>query len=190
MIAYVRMAVDVTGELPLTKSGNKCVLVVMDYFTKCVHLIAVPDQKAVTVNNALVNEVFTKVGIPRFLHSDRGTDFMSKLFQETCKLFNIEKTQTTPWRPKSDGMVERFYRTQDCLLRQFGDKAQDNWDELLPICALTYNSSRHSSTSYTPNFLMFCRDFRMSIELVLPTPDMDVPDLSNLASVDHYVQHM
>ena len=71
----------------------------MDYFTKCVHLIAVPDQKAVTVAKAMVNEVFTKVGIPRFLHSDRSTDFMSKLFKETCKLFNIEKTETPPWNP-------------------------------------------------------------------------------------------
>ena len=138
----------------------------------------------------MVNEVFTKVGIPRFLHSDRGTDVMSQLFQETCRLFDIEKMHTTPWRPQSDGMVERLNRTLGSLLRQFGDKAQDNWDELLPICALAYNSSRHSSTTYTPNFLMFGREFRMPIELVLPTPDMEVPDLSSLASVDHYVQHL
>ena len=62
------MAVDVMDELPLTKSGNKCVLVVMDYFTKFLHLIPVPDQKAVTVANAMVKEVFTKVGIPRFFN--------------------------------------------------------------------------------------------------------------------------
>ena len=61
-----RMAVDVMGELPLTKSGNKCVLVVMDYFTKFLHLIPMPAQKAVTVANAMVKEVFTKVGNPRF----------------------------------------------------------------------------------------------------------------------------
>ena len=131
-----RMAVDVMGELPLTKSGNKCVLVVMDYFTTFLHLIPIPDQKAVTVANAMVKEVFTKVGIPRFLHSDRGTDFMSQLFQETCKLFKIDKTETTPWRPQSDGMVERFNRTLASLLRPFGNQAQDDWDELLPICAL------------------------------------------------------
>ena len=63
-----RMALDIMGELHLSRSGNKCVLVVMDYFTKYVHLIPLPDQKAVTVAKALVNEVFTKVGIPRFLH--------------------------------------------------------------------------------------------------------------------------
>ena len=86
--------------------------------------------------NAMVKEIFTKVGIPRFWHSDRGTDFMSQLFQETCKLFKIDKTETTPWRPQSDGMVARFNRTLASLLRPFGNQAQDDWDELLPICAL------------------------------------------------------
>ena len=42
------------GYLHLSKDDNKCVLVVMDYFTKYVHLIPMPDQKAATVAQALV----------------------------------------------------------------------------------------------------------------------------------------
>ena len=86
------MVVDVMGELPLTKSGNTFFLVVMDYFTKFLHLIPMPDQKAVTVANAIVKEVFTKVESLDFCTLTGGTDFMSKLFQETCKLFKIDET--------------------------------------------------------------------------------------------------
>ena len=78
-----RMAVDIMGELPLTKLKNKCVLVAMDYFTKYAWIIPLPDQKALTVANALVTNVFTKYGVPRFLHSDRCTYLTAELFNET-----------------------------------------------------------------------------------------------------------
>jgi transposase InsO family protein len=185
-----RMAIDIMGELHLTKNGNKCIAVVMDYFTKYVVLLPLPNQKASTVANALVKEVFAKIGIPRALHSDRGTDFLSTLFSETCKLFQIDKTATTPWRPQSDGMVERMNRTLGSMLRQFTAAKQDDWDECLPYCALAYNSSKHSSTSYSPNFLMFGRDFRVPLELILPTLDETADMQPNETSIDHFVRRM
>ena len=78
-------------------------------------------------------------------------------------------------------------QTVGSFLRQFGSESQNDWDELLPICALAYNSSKHSSTAYSSNFFFFGRDFRMPLELVLPTPDMAVLNLSQLNEIDHYV---
>ena len=37
---------------------------------------------------------------------------------------------------------------------------------------------------------MFGHDFRVPSELVLPTPEIDVPNLSSPASVDHYVMRL
>ena len=185
-----RMAIDIKGELHQSRNGNSVILVAVDYFTKFVVLVPLPDQRAITVAKAMVNEVFTKIGIPRLLHSDRGTDFMSALFQETCNLLQIEKTATTPWRPQSDGMVERFNRTLGSMLRQHVDQTQDDWDELLPLCALAYNSSKHTSSGYTPNFLMFGRDFRVPLEYVLPTPDEDEWNWTTYKTVDHYVKRL
>ena len=185
-----RMALDIMGELHQTKDGNRYILVVMDYFTKYAHLIPLPNHQAKTVALALVKEVFTKVGIPRSLHSDRGTDFMSQLFQETCRLFNVEKTHTTPWRPQSDGMVERLNRTLGSMLKQYVSPQQDDWDEFLPLVALAYNSSRHSSTSYSPNYLMFGRDFRVPLELVLPLPGEELDSNPGDDSLDHFISRM
>jgi hypothetical protein len=33
------------------------------------------------------------------------------LFQEMCQMLGTIKTRTTPYHPKSDGMVERFNQT-------------------------------------------------------------------------------
>ena len=131
-----RMAIDIMGPLHRTKRGNCYIAVVMDYFTKWVELMAMPNHTAETVAQHLVPQVFARVGIPLYLHSDQGRDFCSGLFRETCKLFEIERTTTTPWRPQSDGMVERMNRTLGSYLRQYVSAEQDDWDDLLPLCAM------------------------------------------------------
>ena len=76
-------------------------------------------------------------------------------------------------RPQSDGMVERFNRTVGSMMKQYVNDTQTDWDEYLPLCSLAYNSTIHSSTGYSPNFLMFGRDFRLPLELVVPVPDFE-----------------
>ena len=59
----------------------------------------------------LVEEVFSRHGAPGELHSDQGRKFESRVFSECCKLWGVKKTRTSPLRPQSDGMVERFNST-------------------------------------------------------------------------------
>ena len=59
-----RMAVDLLGPLPESKSGNKYIMCVGDYFTKWVTAIPLPNQEAKTVADALVKQVFYKLGLP------------------------------------------------------------------------------------------------------------------------------
>ena len=61
--------------------------------------------------SVLTREFFSRYGVPRFLHSDQGTQFESSLFSEMCQLLGIEKTRTTPFRPQSDGQSERNIKT-------------------------------------------------------------------------------
>ena len=57
---WQRIAIDMLGPLPLTERGNRYVLVCSDYFTKWIECIAVPNQEAVTVAEALVRDVFSR----------------------------------------------------------------------------------------------------------------------------------
>ncbi|MCG8045580.1 MAG: RNase H-like domain-containing protein, partial [Candidatus Thiodiazotropha endolucinida] len=90
-----RLAIDILGELPLTNKGNKYILVISDYFTKWTEALPMANMEAVTVAKLLVEEIICRFGIPRTIHSDQGRQFESKLFQEMCKLLDIEKTRTT-----------------------------------------------------------------------------------------------
>ena len=110
-----RVALDLFGPLPVTKRGNKYIMVVNDYFTRWVY--SLPNQEAATVARVLVNEWICHYGAPDTIHSDQGKNFDSQLFKETCQLVGIHKTRTTLYHSQSDGLVERFNQTLKTLLR-------------------------------------------------------------------------
>ena len=72
-----------------------------------------------TVAKIVVEQWICKMGVPRVIHSDQGPDFESNLFQEMCRLLEIDKTRTCPYRPQSDGMIDRFNRTVAQMLATF-----------------------------------------------------------------------
>ena len=74
-----RVALDLFGPLPVTKHGNKYILVVTDYFTRWVEAYSLPNQEATTVARVLVNEWISRYGALDAIHSDQGKNFDSRL---------------------------------------------------------------------------------------------------------------
>ena len=151
------VAVDIMGPLPESETGNKYVLVASDYFTKWTEVYAIPNQEATTVAQKLTDEMFCRFSPPEQLHSDQGRQFESRVVHEVCKLLKIRKTKTTPYHPQCDGQVERFNRTLlDMLATTTRENAFDWENQIRKVC-MAYNTSVHSSTGFTPFFLMFGR---------------------------------
>ena len=89
-----RVNIDFLGPLPITKSGNAYVLVIIDAFTKWVECFPLPDQTAETTAVAAVNVFFIRFGYPMKLLSDQGTNFEAALFQSICRILGILKQRT------------------------------------------------------------------------------------------------
>jgi len=92
----------------------------------------IPDQKAVRIAKLLAEEVIPLFGVPEALLSDRGTNLLSHLVQDVCKLLGIKKLNTTAYHPQCDGMVERFNRTLKTILCKHAAKFGAQWDTYLP----------------------------------------------------------
>ena len=106
------------GPLLTTEPGQKCILVVGDYFLKWTEAFPLPNQEAKTVAEKLVNKVIARYRASEKIHSDQECNFEAQLFQEMCILFNMDKTHISPYHPESDGMVERMNHTlQDMLAK-------------------------------------------------------------------------
>lgn len=175
------VAVDIMGPLPESKSGNNYVLVAGDYFTKWIEVYALPNQEAATVARKLTDEMFCRFSPPEQLHSDQGRQFESKLLEEICKLLQIRKTRTTPYHPQCDGLVERFNRTLLNMLATTTKGHPFDWEDQLPKVCMAYNSSVHSSTGYTPFFLMFGRQARMPVDIMYGTGEHNQLPISDYA---------
>ena len=122
---------DILGPLPETAIKNRYILVVGDYFSRWTEAFPLPNQEANTIAKVVVEQWVCRFGTPRSIHSDQGRNFESKLFQELCTLLNIHKTRTSPYHPKSDGLIECFNRTLLSMLSLFVEDNQTNWDTLL-----------------------------------------------------------
>ena len=70
-----------------------------------------------------------------------------RLFSELCKLLGIEQTRTTPYRPQSDGLVERYNRTLIAVLSAFVNDNRDDWGDHLPYLMNAYRATPHVSTN-------------------------------------------
>lgn len=152
------------GPLPTTESGNKYILVVGDYFTKWKEAFPLPNQEAKTVAEKLVNEVISRYRAPECIHSDQGWNFEAHLFQEMCRLFDMDKTRTTPYHPASDGMIEQMNRIIQGMLAKYVSDHQRDWDLHLPLVMMAYRSSVHASTQYTLNYLLFGHEVRLPVD--------------------------
>jgi len=86
------------------------------------------DQKSETIARILKDNVFTVVGPPTRFHSDQGHSFEGNLLQELCKAFGVNKSQTTPYQPMGDGLVEGMNRS---LLNLLVYVEGSQWEEHL-----------------------------------------------------------
>ncbi|VDI66204.1 Hypothetical predicted protein [Mytilus galloprovincialis] len=170
-----RIGMDLLGPLPQSRQGNKYILIVSDYFTRWIEAYPIPDIHAHTICRVFIAEFISRYGIPRQIHTDRGTQFTSQLFKEICDTFRIDKTFTTSLHPQSDGLVERFNRTVEDMLSKVVSRDQKNWDEVLPMVMLAYRTSEHDSTGQTPSMMMFGREAELPIDLVLGLPPNVIP---------------
>ena len=118
------------------------------------------------------------------LHTDQGKTFESNLFQEMTKILGIKKTRTTPYHPQSDGLVERMNRSLKDMLSKVVNSQQDDWDLRIPQVLLAYRTMVLTSTGFSPHRIMFGREARMPIDLMLP----EAPGERKYSSSMEYVE--
>ena len=85
--AFDRFAVDVLGPFKPSNRQNRYILVFSDYLTRWCEAFSSPRVEANVIARFLVDEIITRHGAPRVLLPDRGTNFLSKLVAEVCKIF-------------------------------------------------------------------------------------------------------
>lgn len=162
-----KVGLDLCGPFPITQNGNKYILNIVDWFTKYVVSIPIPDSKALTTAKALVDNFILVYGTPVELITDNAKTFTAESFKELARILKINKIYTTPYHSAGNGATERTFRTFQDILSKFQASTGQEFDELLPIATFAYNSSIHATTGFSPFVLMFGREPIVTLDLFL-----------------------
>ena len=70
-------------------------------------------MKSITATKTIniMRQVFARNGVPSQIVSDNGPTFISEEFREFMSSNGIKHTQSPPYHPATNGLVERFIQT-------------------------------------------------------------------------------
>ena len=157
---FERVAVDLIGPLiPASEEGHKWVLVMVDYATRYPEARALKNIDTENVAEALL-DMWSRVGIPEQVLSDRGTQFLSEVMLEVHRLLSIKGLTTTPYHAQCNGLVERFNGTLKTMLRKLCDEKPNTWHRYLSACLFAYREVPQESTGFSPFELLYGRTVR------------------------------
>ena len=162
---FAKIAMDIVGPLPRSRSGNQYVLVVCDYGTRYPEAVPLRTVDAETVAEELM-VIFSRVGIPREILTDQGTNFQSQQLRELYRLLHIDALCTSPYHPQTDGLVERFNQTLKSMLRKTASTEGKDWDRLIPFLLFAYREVPQESTGYSPFELLYGCDVRSPLDIL------------------------
>ena len=160
-----RVHLDFLGPFEVSTRGNKYVLSIIDQFTWWIEVYALPEQTAEITANTFFTGWVSRFGVPKIVHTDQGRNFTSHLFENLCDNLDCVKTRTTPYRPSSNGQVERYNRMILSFIRCFVSDTSC-WDDHLPMLAMSLRSTVNRTTGYTANMLQLGREVRMPWDVV------------------------
>ncbi|XP_053686469.1 uncharacterized protein K02A2.6-like [Sabethes cyaneus] len=141
-------------------------LVIIDAFTKWPEVKVTRDMTTDTTVDCL-REYFATYGVPTVMVSDRGVQFTSHQFQAFLKANNVVHKMGAPYHPATNGQAERFVQTFKDKLKALKCERKDILLELSKIL-MAYRRTVHPATGKSPSMLVFGRQIRSRLDLIIP----------------------
>ena len=167
---FERLSVDFKGPLPSTNQ-NKYLLDIVDEYSRFPFAFPCKDMTASTVNKCFA-QLFSMFGVPSYIHTDQGSNFMSKEVKDFLLKRNVATSRTTPYNPEGNGQVEKLNGTlwkSVTLALQSRGLDQCHWQDVLPDSLHSVRSLLCTSTNVTPHERMFLFQRRSSTGSSVPT---------------------
>ncbi|GBM50825.1 Retrovirus-related Pol polyprotein from transposon 412 [Araneus ventricosus] len=181
-IPFPKSGIGLLGRFPVTRSGNRWIIVCTDYLTRFTPTKVVSTAEATEIATFLVEDIILRHGAPREMISDRRRSFLSNIVKDINQLCQTSYILTTAYHSQTNCLTERFNKQLAGMLSIYVDVEQRNWDTILLFVTFAYNSAKQDTTRFSPFFLVHGRDIEIPLDVIL-SYDTENHD-------DNYVQQL
>lgn len=149
--------------------GQSVYLVVVDAYSKWLECL--PMSKGTSTGQLIVQlkYLFSRHGLPTVIVSDNDVKIKTAEFHRFCTANGIEHVTSPIYHPASNGQAENSVRTCKKMIKCILSKghARDIHERLLEY-VFNYRNTQHCATGSTPAMLMYGREFRSRLDLLVP----------------------
>ncbi|KAL0147889.1 hypothetical protein M9458_056810 [Cirrhinus mrigala] len=147
---WSHLGVDFVTDLPPSE-GNTCILVTVDRLAKACRLIPPKGlPTAMETAELLFNHVFHNFGLPEDIVSDRGPQFISRVWRSFFSLLGVTVSLSSGYHPQTNGQTERKIQEIGRYRRNFCHSHQNSRNRYLAWAEYAQNSLQQPSTDITP----------------------------------------
>ena len=167
---FERLSLGFKGPLP-SAAKNHYLFAVVDEYSRFPFAFPCSSTDAKTVISCL-NQLFTLFGMPAYVHSDRGSAFMSQELVSFLRHHSIGSSNTSVYNPQGNGHCERYNGIiwSAVKLALKSRKMSNSQCELvLPDALHSIRSLLCTATNETPHERLFVYKRRSSFGVSVPS---------------------
>ncbi|CAB0039397.1 unnamed protein product [Trichogramma brassicae] len=139
--------------------GYTYALPMIDRYARWPEAVPIKNLQASTVARAFIDTWVSCYGAPAVITSDQGAQFEYDIFKQLCILLGTHYIHTTPYNPRSNGLIERWHRDFKAALMCFENS--NSWTHSLPFVMLGLRTRIRSDIDASPSEIVFGSSFRL-----------------------------
>jgi hypothetical protein len=166
---WQHVSVDFVTGLPISE-GYVAICAVVCRLTKQRHLI--PCHTTIDAEGfaqLFLDNIFKLHGLPDYLVSDRGPQFVARFWVHLSNCLGIANSTSTAFHPQTDGQTERINAVFEQYLRAYVSYLQDDWKKYLALAEFAANNHVSETTTLSPFFGIYGRHPKCSCDLDIRT---------------------
>ncbi|KAK1685399.1 hypothetical protein QYE76_046247, partial [Lolium multiflorum] len=145
--------------------GNTHILVAVDYVTKWVEAIPTKSADGETSLKMLLDIIFPRFGVPRYIMTDGGSHFIHGGFRKTLAKYGINHRIASAYHPQTSGQVELSNREIKSILGKTVNKSRKNWASKLKDALWAYRTAYKNPMGMSPYKMVYGKACHLPLEL-------------------------
>ena len=137
---YYVWGIDFMGPFP-PSFGNLYILLVVDYVSKWVESIACLRNDANIVVGFIQRNILSRIGAPRTIISNEGSNFANKLFEKLMNIYGVIHVMGLAYHPQLNGQAEISNKEIKNILEKIVNACIKDWSTKLDDALWAYRTA-------------------------------------------------